>query len=221
MRTIHVRAAVAAALLTAAAPAAAQTVLNFDTIGSTAVVPFSSYGGFSWATGAPSAPNWAAVDIDQECPSCSPTGLRGGRTSGAYVAAQYYEFLATITSPQQFRMVSTQLSSAWRDNLTVQFGGYLAGQLVWSSSEVVGRSATLVTFNSGMIDELRIFSTGGGAPSGGGTSAGAVFDDFTYSLSAVSGVPEPATWALMTLGFGAIGGTIRRRRDRPISAISV
>lgn len=219
MRTIHVRAAVAAVLLTAAAPATAQTVLNFDTIGSNPVVPFSSYGGFSWATGAPSAPDWAAVNIDQECPSCSPTGFRDGRTSGAYIATQYYGFLSTITSPQQFSMVSTQLSSAWRDNLTVQFSGYLAGQLVWSSSEVVGRSATLVTFDPGMIDELRIFSTGGSAPSGGGSSAGAVFDDFTYSRSAVTGVPEPTTWAVMTLGFGAIGGAMRRRR-KTMSSIS-
>lgn len=220
MRTIHVRAAVAAALLTAAAPAAAQTVLDFDTLGTAGVVTFSNYGGFTWATGAPTAPDWAAVDVDQNCPSCSPTGFRDGRTSGAYIATQYYEFLSTITSPQQFRMVSTQLSSAWRDNLTVQFSGYLAGQLIWSSSEVVGRSATLVTFNSGMIDELRIFSTGGGAPSGGGSSAGAVFDDFTYSLSAVTGVPEPATWAMMVLGFGALGGAIRRRRGRSVSAAS-
>jgi hypothetical protein len=27
-------------------------------------------------------------------------------------------------------------------------------------------------------------------------------------------VPEPATWAMMILGFGAVGSTIRRRRTR-------
>ncbi|WP_298668262.1 PEPxxWA-CTERM sorting domain-containing protein [uncultured Sphingomonas sp.] len=31
-------------------------------------------------------------------------------------------------------------------------------------------------------------------------------------LSVVPSVPEPATWALMILGFGMIGGTLRRRR---------
>jgi hypothetical protein len=29
---------------------------------------------------------------------------------------------------------------------------------------------------------------------------------------AVAAVPEPATWAMMLLGFGAVGGSIRRRR---------
>jgi hypothetical protein len=30
-------------------------------------------------------------------------------------------------------------------------------------------------------------------------------------------VPEPATWALMLLGFGAIGFAARRRRERALS----
>lgn len=36
---------------------------------------------------------------------------------------------------------------------------------------------------------------------------------FSATFAANAGaVPEPATWALMILGFGAIGGTMRRRR---------
>lgn len=35
-------------------------------------------------------------------------------------------------------------------------------------------------------------------------------DTFTFG-SAIAAVPEPATWALMILGFGAIGGSMRRR----------
>lgn len=211
MRSIAIRAAFAAAVLTTATPSlAAPTVLNFDTITTNAVASFTNYGGFQWATGLPTAPGWAAVDIDQECPACSPTGFRGGRTSGAYVGSQYYGFQSTITAASAFSMVSVQLSSAWRDNLTVQFAGYLAGQLVWSSTETVGRTATLVSFNQGLIDELRVFSTGGSQPSGGGSTAGAVFDDFTFDTS-VGAVPEPATWATLMFGFGALGAVMRRR----------
>jgi hypothetical protein len=37
--------------------------------------------------------------------------------------------------------------------------------------------------------------------------------DFTGSINAPA-VPEPASWALMILGFGAIGMAMRRRRER-------
>ena len=34
---------------------------------------------------------------------------------------------------------------------------------------------------------------------------------------AIAGVPEPATWAMMILGFGAIGAVIRRRRTAALA----
>ena len=38
-----------------------------------------------------------------------------------------------------------------------------------------------------------------------------VFDDFTFGSTSVGGaVPEPGTWMMMLLGFGAIGFTMRR-----------
>lgn len=68
---------------------------------------------------------------------------------------------------------------------------------------------------------------GQGGP-GNGTAfyrldAGAGLDQFTLFYNASSnavlfangvprGVPEPATWAMMLLGFGAVGGAMRRRR---------
>lgn len=42
------------------------------------------------------------------------------------------------------------------------------------------------------------------------------FDDITFG-SATAGVPEPATWAMMLLGFGFAGGAMRYRR-RSLSA---
>ncbi|MEY2883056.1 MAG: hypothetical protein RL490_780, partial [Pseudomonadota bacterium] len=40
---------------------------------------------------------------------------------------------------------------------------------------------------------------------------------FTYDLvsTAVGGVPEPSTWAMLVLGFGVIGGTLRKRARMP------
>ena len=36
---------------------------------------------------------------------------------------------------------------------------------------------------------------------------------FEVDNFAINGVPEPATWAMMLLGFGAIGFAMRRRKD--------
>lgn len=41
---------------------------------------------------------------------------------------------------------------------------------------------------------------------------------FLAALTTVSGVPEPSTWAMMILGFGAIGLMARRRKSAPASA---
>jgi hypothetical protein len=43
-------------------------------------------------------------------------------------------------------------------------------------------------------------------------------DNFTFDGDAVSGaIPEPSTWAMMILGFGAAGSVLRRRRTgRPV-----
>ncbi len=38
------------------------------------------------------------------------------------------------------------------------------------------------------------------------------YTDYGMVLSAVAGIPEPATWAMMILGFGVVGGAMRRRQ---------
>lgn len=37
----------------------------------------------------------------------------------------------------------------------------------------------------------------------------------TYIYEPTAGIPEPAAWALMIVGFGLSGGALRRRRPRP------
>lgn len=48
------------------------------------------------------------------------------------------------------------------------------------------------------------------------SNEGVFFDDFTFDNGAA--VPEPATWAMLVLGFGLAGGMMRRRAGRVRSA---
>ena len=47
----------------------------------------------------------------------------------------------------------------------------------------------------------------------GGDNLGAILDDVVVNSGSSGAVPEPSTWALMLVGFGAVGFVLRRRRQ--------
>lgn len=77
---------------------------------------------------------------------------------------------------------------------------------------------------------VHIGGQGGGSTSFYKFTAGSALDTFTLNLPRSSGVvlyatqsvtppvPEPASWAMMISGFGAIGGVLRARRGRRVAA---
>lgn len=70
----------------------------------------------------------------------------------------------------------------------------------------------LFSLASGPYNEVNFYSPGGGPAIivDWGTLDGAS-SQITTAILTVSSVPEPTTWALMILGFGLIGATLRRR----------
>jgi hypothetical protein len=70
-------------------------------------------------------------------------------------------------------------------------------------------------FNSGPATLATLFLVNANTERGGNDFA---VDDISLSTeSTVNGVPEPGTWMMMLLGFGAIGVSMRYRRPRTLA----
>lgn len=77
------------------------------------------------------------------------------------------------------------------------------------------------------VAESFVNSTGGNYQNVGDTSAyvndwavGAQFVNYAFRIDTVAAVPEPATWALMLLGFGFVGGALRSAKRRQKVTVS-
>jgi hypothetical protein len=71
---------------------------------------------------------------------------------------------------------------------------------------------TLFRISGGAFDEVRLQGPSATSFSTGQIEGGA-YDAFAADVAA--GAPEPASWAMMILGFGAAGVAVRSRRPRP------
>jgi hypothetical protein len=94
---------------------------------------------------------------------------------------------------------------------TVQFEMRLGGLLVATSGILA--PSDIPTFlgsgYAGLVDQVNVLSP---------RPDFFVMDDVTFQASGGGGVPEPATWALMIMGFGAVGASLRGRRVRDVAA---
>ncbi|WP_298669225.1 PEPxxWA-CTERM sorting domain-containing protein [uncultured Sphingomonas sp.] len=83
---------------------------------------------------------------------------------------------------------------------TTYVGGQIINDLIFpSGDQISGETNGVVSYNAG------------GGPLINGATFSSRENSFEFDNLARA-VPEPATWALMILGFGAIGGALRRRR---------
>ena len=89
------------------------------------------------------------------------------------------------------------------------FSGFVngLGNIASSSLKTIGFSGT----DGQLFDELRVQSISGAKFNKYGYDQ-LILDNITISAPLSSAVPEPATWAMMIIGFGGAGVAIRRRR---------
>lgn len=166
--------------------------------------------------------------------------------NGNSVDFQYYAYGGTynsLGSPAAFTAPGTVTFGPYFD-LTVsgnQITYTYIGNTTWSGSVVSLNSGGLYVDNGSVV-----YSTGGEPPITSVTldpssilgASGFNASDITFNSGAVAvtwmnqtfaagdtvvldvngGVPEPATWALMLVGFGGLGVALRSRRRGSVSA---
>jgi hypothetical protein len=93
-----------------------------------------------------------------------------------------------------------QIGGVWIDDAYEHLGDRLLANDVGTvrRSVVAGETYSVGLFNTGNLG-----TSGHTSPAGWKTA------NFAWSISAV---PEPGTWALAIVGFGAVGTALRRRR---------
>ncbi len=184
------------AAITAAAPANAQTVIDFDSPPSNGVTTYT-VSGVTFSTVSPTG------TLTFPTTPNSTSGLLATFSSGAFSELRA-DFMSALTGT-----VSVDLGDfgADPDLLFLELFDGGATSLGFTSLAASASDSTLFTLTlSGSNIAFAIF--GSRSPSVSGSSVFA--DNFTFISTGA--VPEPASWAMMLLGFGAIGVSLRRRR---------
>lgn len=187
--------------------ASASTTLDFEVPDTGRFAPIGpSYGGLTFT-------NWAVIDGPGYGPSGYANVITSGQQSACGCAADYGQTFTSISSGSAFDLLGGNFASAWNNGASLLVQGYLGSTLLYSQNYLLnttGPSALVFGFTG--IDLVN-FSISGGTPSGlsGGGNYFAVDD---LRINAVSAVPEPATWAMMLLGFGFVGGAMRSARRK-------
>ena len=120
-------------------------------------------------------------------------------------------FSATFTGSASFSLDPSLFTSSlgFPDN-RFYYNGFFLGFYdggpdsadIYGPIQVDGGPSTLVLLSEGC----------GGYNGGFEDSCGSTNLTLTYNYTPFSAVPEPTTWAMMLIGFGAIGLSLRRRR---------
>ena len=73
-------------------------------------------------------------------------------------------------------------------------------------------------FESGTLANLGLTAGFNNTLTVNGTNTGSTAFAGTLTFASVPAVPEPSTWAMMLLGFGAVGFSMRRKRPSMLQA---
>lgn len=196
-------AAALAAALTMAAPAGA-TVIGFDDLRASDDPIADGYAGLQWR-------NLYVLD-----PSTAPvSGYTNAVVDGRQAAYSGFDDAAEIGGLSDgYVLQSGWFTAAFNDGLTITAKGYRGDELIHELSFVVDTNApTQQTFDWRGVTRVSFAGSGG---------TDRFFDmsgtNFAVDAVQVAAVPEPATWALMVLGFASVATALRCQRRRVMPA---
>ena len=188
-----------AAALTMATPASA-TVIGFDDLSASDDPIANGYAGLQWS-------NLYVLD-----PSTAPTsGYKNAVVDGQQAAYSGFDDAAVIGGlSDELVLQSGWFTAAFNDGLTITAKGYKGDALLHELSFVVDTNGpTQQTFDWRGVTRVSFSGAGG---------KDRFFDmsgtNFAVDAVQVAAVPEPATWAMMVLGFAAAATALRRQRRR-------
>lgn len=132
--------------------------------------------------------------------------ITGGSTgSGTIEATPFSDSAATITAISGIidgkTITSLRSVNDYVNDNVLLFGNAGAKFTSAGVGFIAGGVRTDLFYNYGISSYRAFFS-----------DTGTRSINFTLAGAEVTAVPEPASWALMIVGFGAVGATLRRRR---------
>lgn len=191
----------AACAFSLAAPAGA-TVINFEEFppdNTNGTIPAGRYAGLGVTfQGTDDSSTWGGNSAGDP----GNWGLEGtnGATFAGFNGNSYALTLLFGSLISSFSLDASRSNGSSDGTITIE--ALLNGSSVGTDSEALGSINTWSTLSlAGSFDEIRITGTGTGFHPFG-------IDNIVFNGTAV---PEPGTWAMMLLGFGAVGFAMRRR----------
>jgi hypothetical protein len=181
------------------ASGAQATTITFDDLPGNFSAIANGYGGLDWNN---------FDNLNGDTYGGNPSGYQNGVVSHSIVAYNGFGDPASFSAASPFTLNDFYITAAWNDGLDVTVTGLLGGVQQDQTNLVINTSGpTHVVLNWAGIDEVD-FSTCCGVNhgyDGGGTHF--ALDNVTFN-----GVPEPAAWGLMILGFAGVGVGLRSAR---------
>jgi PEP-CTERM motif len=191
---------------------ASARVINFDNLSGENLIP-KGYSGLHWSK--------QFFYIDGLTYPIAGTGYTNGVVSPPNVAFNGSGLNVSFGRKTAFELDSFDITSAWRNGMSVTVTGELNGVTVDSTTFKINVSGpTLETFDWD-VNEVSFHAFGGKSAFGPRHGRIFVLDNLTIgavpalspavSDGAFRAVPEPSTWAMMLLGFAGLGYAGYRR----------